>query len=271
MPSPTTTNEYALGSDAAEHERLIRQAAWLAPYTEQFLRAAGMQSGQRILDLGSGVGDVTIIVARIVGAAGEVVGAERDPRAIARATARMREMGLPQVQFTQVDIAELPVDRLFDGIVGRYILLFLRDPVALLRVAWQRVRPGGFLAFQEPCWKDFLLACEPLPLWRSAAHLMVRTFEMTGANTRMGPELAAAFVRAGLPPPESRTDRLEGAERWMPDSLRSLAPQMHALRVPVDSLGDLETLYQRLLDEAISHKRPVPLPSIVGTWVHKPS
>jgi ubiquinone/menaquinone biosynthesis C-methylase UbiE len=265
------TNQYALGSDAAEHERLIRQAAWLAPHTERFFRGAGMSRGQRVLDLGSGVGDVAIVAAGIVGSTGEVVGAERDPRAVVRATARTREMGLSQVHFTQVDIADLPPDRPFDGIVGRYILMFLGDPVAALRAASRLVRSGGFLAFQEPCWKDFLSACEALPLWRAAADLMVQTFERTGTNTRMGPELAAAFVRAGLPTPQSRTDRLEGAERWMPDTIRSLAPQMRALGLPIDSLGDLETLYQRLLDEVASQGRSAPLPSIVGTWAHKPA
>ena len=156
---PSETNQYPLGSDAAEQERLIRQAAWLAPCTERFFRDAGMKTGQHILDLGSGVGDVAIIAARIVGAEGEVVGAERDSRAVARATARTQEMGLSHVRFGQVDIEELPADRLFDGIVGRYILMFLRDPVVLLRAAWLRVRVGGFLAFQEPSWNDFLSDC----------------------------------------------------------------------------------------------------------------
>jgi hypothetical protein len=87
----------------------------------------------------------------------------------------------------------------------------------------------------------------------------------------MGPELAATFVRAGLPTPQSRIDRLEGAERWMPDTIRSLAPQMRALGLPIDSLGDLETLYQRLLDEVASQGRSAPLPSIVGAWAHKPT
>jgi SAM-dependent methyltransferase len=270
MP-PSETNQYALGSDAAEQERLIRQAALLAPYTERFFRDAGMKTGQHILDLGSGVGDVAIIAARIVGPEGEVVGAERDPRAVARATARMHEMGLSHVRFRQVDIEELPADRLFDGIVGRYILMFLRDPVVLLRAAWLRVRPGGFLAFQEPSWNDFLSDCKPVPLWHTAANLMGKTFETTGANPRVGSELPAAFVKAGLPQPESRTDRLEGTDWWMSETIRSLVPQMRALNLPIDSLGDLETLGQRLLDEVRLSKRPMPLRPIVGTWVHKPA
>jgi len=108
-------------------------------------------------------------------------------------------MGLSHVQFTQIDIADLPADRPFDGIVGRYILMFLRDPVAVLQAASRLVRPGGFLAFQEPSWKDFLSSCQTLPLWRVTADLMVQTFEMTGSNTRMGPELAAAVRQSGTP------------------------------------------------------------------------
>jgi len=56
--------EYALGSTAAEHARLIRQAAGLAPVTERLFREAGIGAGHRVLDLGSGVGDVAILAAR---------------------------------------------------------------------------------------------------------------------------------------------------------------------------------------------------------------
>lgn len=270
MTTPTVTNEYALGSDADEHERLIRQAAWLTVHTERFFRRAGIGPGQRVLDLGSGVGDVALIAGGLVGPAGEVVGAERDGRAIARATARMTELGLPHVRFTQMDVSDLPVEQPFDAAVGRYILMFLRDPVSVLRAVSRLVRPGGVVAFQEPCWNSFLKACEGLPLWRAGAALMVETFHRTGTNTRMGPDLPAAFVNAGLPEPETQTDTLVGAERWMPDVIQTLAPQTHALNLPLASLGDLSTLYERLLEEASSLNASVPLPAMVGAWARKP-
>ena len=65
---------YALGKTDAEHERLIRQAARFASFTERLFRDAGISPGQRGLDLGSGMGDVAMLVARIVGSTGEVVG-----------------------------------------------------------------------------------------------------------------------------------------------------------------------------------------------------
>jgi cyclopropane fatty-acyl-phospholipid synthase-like methyltransferase len=74
MIANTSPSPYALGSTDSEHERLIRQAARLAPCTERFFREAGIGTGQRVLDLGSGVGDVAMLVARLVGPSGEVVG-----------------------------------------------------------------------------------------------------------------------------------------------------------------------------------------------------
>ena len=141
--SPTT--QYALGSTDAEHERLIRQAVWLVSHTERLFREAGIGPGQRVLDIGSGVGDVAILAAKIVGSSGEVVGIARDPRSISRARARVSELGLDNVTFTHSDVSQLPSNKPFDAAVGRYILFFLPDPVAILHFVSQLVRPGESL------------------------------------------------------------------------------------------------------------------------------
>jgi len=124
----TTTNsngDYALGYTNFEHERLIRQATRIAPYTERLFREAGIGPGQRVLDLGSGVGDVSMLLARIVGPSGEVVGIERDGYSIARANARVADAGLPNISFTQADVNEIVSDQPFDAAAGRFILMFL--------------------------------------------------------------------------------------------------------------------------------------------------
>ena len=86
-------SDYLLGSSDAEHERLIRQATLLAPFTERFFRQAGIRSGQRVLDLGSGVGDVAMLVSNLVGRSGEVVGIERDERSLLVARVRAKKTG----------------------------------------------------------------------------------------------------------------------------------------------------------------------------------
>jgi ubiquinone/menaquinone biosynthesis C-methylase UbiE len=270
MTEASPNSQYALGSTDSEHQRLIRQARWLAAHTERLFREAGIGPGQRVLDLGSGVGDVALIAARLVGPTGEVVGIERDPRSIARAEARLAEAGLRNVKFTQSDAAEIPGDKPFDAAVGRYILMFLPDPVSVLRSLSRLVRPGGILAFQEPCWKSFLEQSARLPLWSSAASLLVETFQRSGTNTEMGPALSRVFQDAGLPAPSTHTDTLLGSEQWLPDCLDSLRQQIAQLNLSFESLGDFETLSERLQTEVTAFKTATPLPDLISAWSRKP-
>ena len=72
MATPPSGVPYVLGDTGAEHARLVRQAAIFNPFTERLFRDAGIGPGQ--LDIGSGVGDIAMLVARLVGPTGEVVG-----------------------------------------------------------------------------------------------------------------------------------------------------------------------------------------------------
>src|SRR5712671_8094078 len=110
MTTSNSTFDYALGYTIAEHDRLIRQAVRIAPITERLFREAGIGPGQRVLDLGSGVGDVAMLVARMVGPTGEVVGIERDASSTARAEARVASAGLLNVTFKQTDVNQISGD-----------------------------------------------------------------------------------------------------------------------------------------------------------------
>jgi len=59
--------EYQLGHEADELERLDIQGSALAPATHTLLNGAGLRAGMRVLDLGSGAGDVSFVVAELVG------------------------------------------------------------------------------------------------------------------------------------------------------------------------------------------------------------
>jgi len=266
----TETNAYPLSNDEFGQERLVRQAAWTAPHTEHLFQRAGIGPGQRVLELGSGVGDVSLILARLVGDSGEVVGVERDARSITRASARLRELGLSQVRYVETDVLSLPAEQPFDAGVGRYILMYMKDPAAVLRDVARHVRAGGVIAFLDTSFWTFLEACEDLPLWRKAAKVMTQTFRRSGANTEMGAQLTAAFVGAGLPEPETETYSLTGTERWMSDCLISLRLQTEALGVPAAQIGDLGTLQQRLMDELARRDRALPLPQMMGAWARMP-
>ncbi len=139
MTASGSTSQYALGSTDAEHERLIWQAERFAPLTERLFREAGIGAGQRVLDIGSGVGDVAMLAARLVGPSGEVVGVERDSRSIARARARVVEAGLRNVSFTESDVSQIPVQTALGSNNGDTFVA--------------KLDPTGSLIFQLPGWQ----------------------------------------------------------------------------------------------------------------------
>ena len=274
----TTTNPtapYALGSTDAEHERLIWQAARLAPLTERLFREAGIGPGQRILDIGSGVGDVAMLAAKLVGPSGDVVGIERDPRSIARARSRVAEAGLQNVTLTQSDVNQVASDKPFDAAVGRFILQFLPDPVAVLRSLSHLVRPGGVLAFQEVSYAPFLLLSAHLPLWSAAASLLHEAISRSGAKTEIGLALHRIYQEAGLPPPAMRMEILLGSDpdftRWIYDLLCSLRPQIQQQSLSLEPLGDFAMLRERLQAEVAASNTVVPFVALVGAWSRKPA
>src|SRR5437016_10147391 len=60
-------SSYALGHSEQELERLAHQAQVFAPFTRQLFEQAGIGPGMRILDVGSGAGDVSFLAAELGG------------------------------------------------------------------------------------------------------------------------------------------------------------------------------------------------------------
>ena len=263
-------SDYLLGSSDAEHERLIRQATLLAPFTERFFRQAGIRSGQSVLDLGSGVGDVAMLVSNLVGRSGEVVGIERDERSLAVARARAKKTGRDNISFVQSDINAVPFNKSFDAVVGRFILQFVPNPADVLRSVARLLKPGGIVAFQEPSFAAFLHLGPQLPLWTAAVTLICQSGRRAGVNVEMGFALYRVFQEAGLPAPRMYMDMPLGSDRdftgWVYDLIRTLLPRIQEFNLSMEALGDVDTLRERLHQEIASAKAVVPILPLVGAW-----
>ena len=100
-------DSYALGHTSGELRRLATQARLIDPITDRFLRTAGLTKGMRVLDVGSGAGDVAMLASRIVGDGGEVVGTDKAKAAIGVAKSRVAESGFRNIFFIEGDPADL--------------------------------------------------------------------------------------------------------------------------------------------------------------------
>jgi SAM-dependent methyltransferase len=221
------------------------------------------------------MGDVAMLAARLVGSSGEVVGVERDAHSITRARARVVEAELNNVRFTQCDVNQFAGDRLFDAVVGRFILEFVPDPVAVLRSLFRLIRPGGVVAFHEVSHTPFLALSAHLPLWSATVSLARETLRRSGANTEIGPALHPIFQEAGIPAPSMRLEMLLGNHpdftRWSYDVLCSLRPHIERYNLSLKAVGDFDTLAERLQAEVAASNTVVPWVALVGAWARKPA
>jgi protein-L-isoaspartate O-methyltransferase len=272
MTDPT----YALGRSDDEHARLTEQANFLRPLTERFFRKAGIAPGMRVLDVGSGVGDVAFLLAELVGRDGQIVGIDMDATALEKARRRAEQLELRNVEFVHGDVRTTALPAPFDAAVGRLVLLYCADPVtALARIATQ-VRSGGIVAFQEMEMNDVAVrATYGDSLLARVVETIYRTFAAAGVRVNMASGLRHTYVKAGLGEPELSGEFVVGGGpefagySWLANTLRSLAPMARKLRISLEPLGDLDTLTKRLRAEAANEARDFWSPPYVGASVRR--
>jgi ubiquinone/menaquinone biosynthesis C-methylase UbiE len=246
-------SEYVLGHTNAEQLRLIRQARVLAPFTNRLFRDAGIASGMRVLDIGCGMGDVTMLAAQLVGPTGKVVSIDRDQASIETAQRRVSAIGLGNVRFHQADLLTFEDAEPFDAIVGRLVLEFVSDTTAAIKRLRDLLRPGGVMAFQEPSWSMWLAYTAHLPLRSAVTTLIHKTFVAGGVNTEMELPIYRAFLAADLSIADMRIELPVGDSpefrSLLYELLLAVWGRVEAFRLPLDGLGDPNTLASRLDDE----------------------
>src|SRR5438876_12243643 len=231
--------EYVLGASASERERLAQQADVFNPLTERIFRQAGIQPGMRVLDVGCGTGDVSLLVQRLVEKDGSVLGVDRPAASLATAQSRATRMRIHNISFLESDFRYLdPKHGVFDAVVGRLVLMYQSDPADAVRLVAQKVRPGGVIAFHELA-ATTGMAHPPLPLREQVARWVTETFRRSGAETLMGIRLYSTFEAAGLHSPqilaEPIVDEPSSPYPWVP-MVSVLLPKMVELGVAIRRL-----------------------------------
>ncbi len=267
----TTDTTYLLGHDSGELARLEHQAQMLAPATTIVLRLAGIAPGMRVLDLGTGAGDVAFQVAELVGPTGSVVGIDRSAEALAFAAHRTEQRGLTNVSFVHDDLHTDPIIGEFDAVVGRLVLLYLPDPSSVLRRFAGLVRKGGVVAVME----YEMTAAGTLPptaLSEQVAFWVTESFRRSGLDASLGARLAPVMRRAGLA--EATVLGLQGyreagdrdGPRMAAEIIRTLLPVLDKTGVATPDEVDIDTLEDRLARDCIHRDVIFKLPTLVGAW-----
>ena len=263
---------YVLGHSDRELERLRTQARLIDPITREFFIDAGIVPGMRILDVGSGSGDVALLAADLVGDNGSVVGVDRAPAAIRAARRRAEARALGNVSFREGDPAEMTFEGLFDAVVGRYVLLFQAEPAHLLRRLARCLQPGGVVVFHEPAW-NAVRSFPAAPTYDRCCRWILAAANLGGSSWNMADKLHGVFLAAGLPAPTMRMRTFIGGGTEVGEWLRAVAeladtllPVMEKFGVATAAEVDVATLAERMTREVAQTHSVIIGRSEIGAW-----
>jgi len=192
---------YIHGSAAEEQSRLSRLNELINGAS---LRELGLRGGERILDVGSGLGQFSRAMARAAGSKGCLVGIERDPAQIAEARGQAESAGEGTlVEWRLGDAAALPLASTewgtFDLAHTRFLLEHVPDPLAVVRGMVRAVRPGGRIVLADDDHELLRLWPEAPPV-TDAWTAYIETYRAAGNDPFIGRRLVALLHEAGARP-----------------------------------------------------------------------
>jgi ubiquinone/menaquinone biosynthesis C-methylase UbiE len=145
-----TASPSELGDSGIEVRPLGLRVISLPDLTADVLRRSGIERGMRVLDLGCGSGDASLLIAKMVGPSGLVVGVDGSAEAIDEAEKRATIAGhCYWTRFVRADPDTFVPHERFDAVVVRLTLLRQGEPATFLRLP-ACVRPDGVIMVVSP-------------------------------------------------------------------------------------------------------------------------
>jgi SAM-dependent methyltransferase len=200
----TKPERYIHGTAPDEQARLSRLNELL---NDACLREIALAGGERLIDFGCGLGQLTRALARAAGAGARVVGVERSDEQIAEAKRQAEQAGDGVlVDWRQGDVYDPPLDAsewgTFDVAHARFVLEHVNDPLRVVRQMVRAVRPGGRVILADDDHDVLRLWPEP-PGLMTVWHAYIRTYDRLGNDPFVGRRLVSLLHSAGAKPTRS--------------------------------------------------------------------
>jgi SAM-dependent methyltransferase len=129
------------------HSSIPLMRAWFAPATDLMLDLAGIDTGNRVLDIAAGDCDQSMAAAKRVGPTGYVLAVDIADELLEIGAQSAREAGFQNIETRIMDGGDLDLpDASFDAVICRFALMYLPDPASALRGMKRVLKPGGRVA-----------------------------------------------------------------------------------------------------------------------------
>jgi SAM-dependent methyltransferase len=189
---------YPLGGTQTELVRLLTQAEAYEPQANWLLDRIGIQAGWRTVDIGCGPIGILNLLSQRVGAAGTVVGLEREARFVAMARAEITKRSLANVQIVEADALNTGLQKgTFDLVHERLVMINIPEREAFLGEMLSLLRPGGTVVLEDVDNVSWL--CQPPhPSWDILLNAFHTIFHAGGGDGFVGRRLPVLLRAAGV-------------------------------------------------------------------------
>lgn len=199
---------------------------------------AALQTGEVVLDLGSGGGFDVFIAGRKVGPAGRAMGVDMTPEMLAKArrniAAYRERSGLDNVEFRLGEIEHLPLaDASVDVVISNCVINLSPDKPQVWREISRVLKPGGRVAVSD------LALIQPLPPVIAG---MVEALVGCVAGAVLVSETERMAREAGLGNIElkAKSDYIDGMVDWQDPLYQKITAHLPAGAKPSDYITSLE-------------------------------
>ncbi len=109
-----------------------------------------LQSGEHVVDVGSGAGFDSFIAAGQVGPSGQVIGIDMTPEMLKKSGETADALSFANVEFREGFAETLPVeDGWADAVISNGVINLCADKRAVFEEIWRVLKPGGWLQFAD--------------------------------------------------------------------------------------------------------------------------
>ncbi len=191
-------SNYIHGSEPEEQARLAQLNTLI---NKRCLDLLTVKNGDRVIDIGSGLGQFTISIAAMAGAKGFCLGVERDGNQLKTSLDNLKRSGQTNVEFRSgnAENLELREDEWgsFDLAHTRFVLEHVKDPENVVLGMAKAVKSGGTVVLVDDDHAHFVLDPEPAgfnTVWQA----YIRSYDRLGNDPLIGRRLASILHQCGL-------------------------------------------------------------------------
>ena len=191
-------SNYIHGSQPEEQARLVKLNELI---NQRCLVLLGLKEGERVLDVGSGLGQFAVLMAEQVGPGGKCLGIERDKNQLKESQQNLEWVNKLQVEFRQGNAENMELHHeewgSFDLAHARFVLEHVHQPESVVQGMAKAIRSGGKVVVLDDDHAGLCLFPEPAgftSLWQA----YIRSYDRLGNDPYIGRRMVSLLYHAGL-------------------------------------------------------------------------